>query len=59
EPPSPGHKPGGGPNNPKDTVENQLHELVCKTAVPLSDAQAAIAGDWTTALARVGHPNGK
>ncbi|MGV9674031.1 hypothetical protein ACWDSJ_02010 [Nocardia sp. NPDC003482] len=59
EPPSPGHKPGSGPNNPKDTVENQLHELICKHTVGLGDAQSAIAADWTTALARLGHPNGK
>ncbi|MCX4091973.1 hypothetical protein [Nocardia sp. alder85J] len=59
EPPSPGHQPGGGPNNPKDAVENQLHELVCKNTVPLAEAQSAIAGDWTTALAVVGHPGGK
>ena len=59
EPPSPGHKPGAGPNNPKDGVENQLHSLVCSGKVALTDAQSAIAGDWTTALAKVGHPSGK
>jgi hypothetical protein len=59
EPPSPSHKPGAGPNNPKDTVENQLHSLVCSGKVNLADAQSAIAGNWTTALATVGHPDGK
>jgi hypothetical protein len=59
EPPSPGHKTGSGPNNPKDTVENQLHSLVCSGAVTLPDAQSAIATDWTTALSVVGHPGGK
>ncbi|WP_216898882.1 hypothetical protein [Nocardia alni] len=59
EPPSPGHKPGAGPNNPKDTVENQLHSLVCSGKVPLADAQDAIAANWTTALSVVGHPSGK
>lgn len=59
EPPSPGHKAGSGPNNPKDSVENQLHSLVCSGKVGLTDAQSAIAGDWTTAMATVGHPGGK
>ncbi|MFI7671120.1 hypothetical protein [Nocardia sp. NPDC049526] len=59
EPPSPDHKPGAGPNNPKDTVENQLHSLVCSGKVALTDAQDAIVADWTTALATVGHPDGK
>ncbi|WP_405138930.1 hypothetical protein [Nocardia sp. NBC_01388] len=59
EPPSPGHKQGGGTANPKDTVENQLHSLVCGNKVGLVDAQVAIATDWTTALAKVGHPDGK
>jgi hypothetical protein len=59
EPPSPGHKAGAGPNNPKDAVENQLHSLVCSDKIPLATAQSAIATDWTTALAVVGHPSGK
>ena len=59
EPPSPDHKPGAGPNNPKDAVENTLHALVCSGKVALTDAQNAIAADWTTALAEVGHPDGK
>ncbi|MEV6065935.1 hypothetical protein AB0L82_05220 [Nocardia sp. NPDC052001] len=58
EPPSPDHKPGAGIANPKDKVENQLHSLVCAGKVALTDAQGAIATDWTTALTVVGHPNG-
>lgn len=48
--PSPGHKPGAGPNNDKDKVENRLHTAVCKRTVTLVQAQTAIATDWTTAL---------
>ncbi|WP_433754983.1 hypothetical protein [Nocardia sp. CA-135398] len=59
EPPSPDHKPGAGPNNPKDAVENTLHALICSGKVALTDAQNAIAADWTTALVDVGHPDGK
>ncbi|MDG3009667.1 hypothetical protein G4X40_05850 [Rhodococcus sp. D2-41] len=55
EPPSPGHQPGAGVNNPKDKVENTLHSLVCSGQVPLAAAQSAIATDWTTALHTVGH----
>jgi len=51
EPPSPGHKPGAGPNNPKDKVENKLHAAVCARTVTLARAQSAIATDWTTVLA--------
>ena len=42
-------EPGASPN-PKDTVELQLHDLVCSGAVALSVAQDAIAADWTTAV---------
>ncbi|WP_330179351.1 hypothetical protein OHB26_23115 [Nocardia sp. NBC_01503] len=59
EPPSPDHKAGGGTANPKDRVENQLHSLICSGKVALTDAQGAIAADWTTALAVIGHPGGK
>ncbi|WP_225728082.1 MULTISPECIES: hypothetical protein [unclassified Nocardia] len=59
EPPSPGHQAKDGVNNPKDQVENKLHTLVCGGKVALADAQYAIATDWTTALAVVGHPDGK
>ncbi|CAM5519542.1 Lipoprotein OS=Streptomyces rimosus subsp. rimosus (strain ATCC / DSM 40260 / JCM 4667/ NRRL 2234) OX=1265868 GN=SRIM_040980 PE=4 SV=1 [Streptomyces rimosus subsp. rimosus] len=50
EPPSPGHRPGSGPNNPKDAVENKLHQALCAGQVTLDQVQQAIATDWTTAL---------
>nr|WP_308297007.1 hypothetical protein [Streptomyces sp. UNOB3_S3] len=53
EPPSPGHQPGGGPNNPKDQVETKLHSAICSGQVQLRDAQQAIATDWTTALTKL------
>ena len=40
--------------NPKDTVENDLHDAVCSGKVTLVAAQQAIASDWTTAEARLG-----
>ncbi|MFD6159798.1 hypothetical protein ACFWF7_35855 [Nocardia sp. NPDC060256] len=40
----------GRSTNPKDRVENTLHERVCSGAVALAKAQEAIATDWTTAL---------
>ncbi|GAA4111309.1 hypothetical protein [Streptomyces hundungensis] len=54
EPPSPGHKQGAGPNNPKDGVESKLHTAVCSGKVQLAAAQKAIATDWTTALVTLG-----
>lgn len=54
EPPSPGHKAGAGPNNPKDAVETRLHTAICKKQVTLVAAQQAIAGDWETAEQRLG-----
>ncbi|WP_037604195.1 hypothetical protein [Streptacidiphilus rugosus] len=54
EPPSPGHKPGAGVNNPKDAVETRLHTAVCAGTVTLSAAQQAIATDWSTAETRLG-----
>ena len=54
EPPSPGHRAGAGPYNPKDTVENHLHAAVCHGMVTLEAAQRAIATDWTVAEAAVG-----
>ncbi|MEV5510220.1 hypothetical protein [Streptomyces orinoci] len=54
EPPSPGHRPGSGANNPKDVVENKLHAAICSGQVQLRPAQVAIATDWTTALTRLG-----
>ncbi|MGB8407139.1 MAG: hypothetical protein WCE30_24070 [Mycobacterium sp.] len=53
EPPSPGHRPKDGVNNPKDIVETKLAAAVCSGRVPLADAQLAIATDWTTALDRL------
>jgi hypothetical protein len=40
--------------NPKNDIEFRLIHLVCRRKVALSDAQAAIASDWTTALATLG-----
>ena len=40
--------------NPKDTVENDLHDAVCSGKVTLAAAQQAIASDWTTAEQRLG-----
>ncbi|WP_275463449.1 hypothetical protein [Streptomyces noursei] len=54
EPPSPGHRPGAGPNNPKDGVENKLKAAVCAGRTDLAKAQQAIAHDWTTALSTLG-----
>ena len=54
EPPSPGHKAGAGPNNPKDAVETRLHTAICKNQVTLLAAQQAIATDWETAEQRLG-----
>jgi len=59
EPPSPGHKAGSGVNNPKDKIENQAKALVCGRKVTLAAMQQAIATNWTTALAAVGHPTGR
>ena len=38
----------------KDSVENKLKTAVCNGTVSLSDAQNAIATDWTTALSSLG-----
>ncbi|GGU67430.1 hypothetical protein GCM10010211_35890 [Streptomyces albospinus] len=54
EPPSPGHKPGAGPNNPKDGVENKLKAAICSGKADLVKAQQVIAHDWTTALSSLG-----
>ncbi|MCW2900329.1 MAG: hypothetical protein JWO67_2594 [Streptosporangiaceae bacterium] len=35
--------------NPKDKVENRLHDEVCTGTLTLAAAQEAIATDWTTA----------
>jgi hypothetical protein len=54
EPPSPGHRTGAGPNNPKDVVETKLHTAVCRGTIKLAQAQQAIVADWSTALSRLG-----
>ncbi|MEU2869435.1 hypothetical protein ABZ769_09535 [Streptomyces olivoreticuli] len=56
EPPSPGHKEGAGPNNPKDVVETKLKNAICSGKTDLVKAQQAIAHDWTTALKTLGIP---
>jgi len=38
-------------HNPKDVLEDVLHQLVCSGKVPLPDAQQAIATDWPGAYA--------
>ncbi|WP_329461072.1 hypothetical protein [Streptomyces sp. NBC_01431] len=58
EPPSPAHKPGGGPNNPKDTVEAKLSNAVYSGKIQLAAAHNAIATNWTTALAKLGLTRG-
>ena len=49
-------EPHGGSENSysKDSVENALKKAVCDGRVQLSDAQNAIATDWTTAESVVG-----
>ncbi|GAA3079210.1 hypothetical protein [Streptomyces glomeratus] len=54
EPPSPGHRPGAGPNNDKDKVETRLHTAICNGRVTLAAAQQAIASNWVTAEQRLG-----
>lgn len=53
--PEPNATAATGFNNPKDSVENQLHSAVCSGQITLVTAQKAIAADWTTALQSV-HP---
>jgi len=59
EPPSPGHLLSQTFRNPKDAVETRAKSLVCTGIVPLVAMQRAIAFNWTTALAAVGHPSGR
>ncbi|MFI1970294.1 hypothetical protein BLA24_27940 [Streptomyces cinnamoneus] len=54
QPPSPGHKAGAGPNNPKDVVESKVKAAICAGKTDLVTAQRAIAKDWTTALSVLG-----
>lgn len=42
-------EPGPIPN-PKDAVENKLHQAVCSGLIPLATAQKAIATNWVTAF---------
>jgi hypothetical protein len=44
-------EPGGSPN-PKDAVENRLHEEVCSGEMTLATAQRAITTDWVSLTAR-------
>ncbi|MEY9887092.1 hypothetical protein ABIA31_000718 [Catenulispora sp. MAP5-51] len=44
----------GNTSYTKDQVENKLKKAVCDGSAGLSDAQNAIATDWTTALAKLG-----
>ena len=57
EPPSPGHSISQTFHNPKDQIENDARQLVCAHKVTLIAMQRALASNWTTALAVVGHPN--
>ena len=53
--PEPNAAAATGTTNPKDSVENKMHDAVCSGTITLVDAQKAIATDWTTA-ARAVHP---
>ncbi len=46
-------EPGASPN-PKDRVEWDLQAAVCTHQISLSDAQRAVASDWTSAEQRLG-----
>ncbi|MFD8316153.1 hypothetical protein [Kitasatospora purpeofusca] len=54
EAPSPDHRPQDGFANPKDDVEDRIHEAICSRRVPLAEAQRAVAENWATALAALG-----
>jgi hypothetical protein len=45
-------EPGASPN-PKDTLENRLHDRVCDGEMSLAAAQLAIARDWVSAYQRL------
>jgi hypothetical protein len=38
--------------NPKDKLEDRLHDLVCSGEMPLGEAQRGIARDWVGAYRR-------
>lgn len=44
-------EPGASPN-PKDVLEDTLHDLVCSGRLSLGTAQRAIAANWITAYRR-------
>ena len=50
--PQPHHVVGGWGSYAKDKLENRLHALVCRGALPLRIAQHAIATDWIGAYRR-------
>ncbi len=50
--PQPHHVVGGWGSYAKDKLENRLHALVCRGALPLRTAQQAIATDWIGAYRR-------
>ena len=55
--PEPNKSSAASYTNPKDSIENKLHTLVCNGSITLAAAQQAIATNWTTAMATVGYPN--
>ncbi|WP_427017465.1 hypothetical protein ACQCSX_02215 [Pseudarthrobacter sp. P1] len=52
--PEPNRLGATGTANPKDAVEDALHQAVCDRSVRLGAAPQAIARDWVTALADLG-----
>jgi hypothetical protein len=51
--PEPSDIPNAGFRNRKDEVENALRAAVCSGRITLAAAQLAIAGNWTTAEAKL------
>lgn len=52
-------EPGATPN-PKDSLENRLHDLVCAGELSLASAQRSIAANWISAYrAYIGVPGGQ
>ena len=45
-------EPGPSPN-PKDALEDRLHEMVCDGQLTLGAAQSEIAADWVAAYRRL------
>jgi hypothetical protein len=50
-------EPGASPN-PKDALEDQLNELVCRRRMALAQAQRLIAENWIAAYRRYFSPGG-